>query len=110
MNKWWVVLVVVAFCAVVDAVALAAPPQQHALSTPKDVAAKSSYDAPPLSSFVVMQCDEVVVAWVVLQNNSVYRTDAEHHPDDPAEYKAFLEWLRTGQIDVYEIPCNPKKD
>lgn len=62
---------------------------------------------PPRASFGVMRCGEVVAIWVVTQDGKVLRTDAEHHPDTPEEYNAFLKWLETAQEDIYVIPCPP---
>lgn len=60
---------------------------------------------PPLASFGVMQCGEVVAIWVVLQDKSVVRTDAAHHPDSVEEFNAFLQWIATAQSDIYTMPC-----
>jgi hypothetical protein len=72
---------------------------------PMTDAAALGQRVPPLASFGVMQCGEVVAIWVILQDKSVLRTDAMHHPDTPEEYRAFLHWLTTAQSDIYEIPC-----
>jgi hypothetical protein len=71
-------------------------------------AAVMGQQIPPLASFGVMQCGEVVAIWVILQDKTVLRTDAMHHPDTPEEYNAFLKWLQTAQSDIYEIPCPAK--
>jgi hypothetical protein len=71
---------------------------------PRAHSAEPTQRPPPLASFVVMQCGEVVVAWVITPDNKAYRTDAEHHPE-ANEYKAFLAWLATGQSDLYTLPC-----
>ena len=60
---------------------------------------------PPQASFGVTQCGEVVAIWVVTKDGKLFRTDPEHHPDTPAEYNAFLQWLTTAQSDIYVLPC-----
>ena len=75
---------------------------------PMTDAAVLGQSVPPLASFGVMQCGEVVAIWVILQDKSVVRTDAMHHPDTPEEYNAFLRWLQTAQSDIYTIPCDHK--
>jgi hypothetical protein len=65
--------------------------------------------SPPRAFFAVMQCDELVSGWVVMQDGHVYRTDAEHHPDTAAEYMAFLAWAQKAlDLDVYTLPCSDK--
>ena len=64
---------------------------------------------PPQASFGVMQCGEVVAIWVITKDGKLFRTDAEHHPDTPAEYNAFLSWLATAQEDLYTLPCPTAK-
>lgn len=65
------------------------------------------YD-PPLASFIVMQCDEVVVAWWISGDNHAHRMDPLHRPEQE-EYAAVLKWLQSGQTDVYTIPCPDAK-
>lgn len=59
---------------------------------------------PPLASFIVMQCDEVVVAWWISGDNTAHRMDPMHRPEQE-EYAAVLKWLQQGQHDLYTIPC-----
>lgn len=63
----------------------------------------SQYD-PPLASFIVIQCDEVVVAWWISGDNKAHRMDPLHRPEQE-EYVAVLKWLQSGQTDVYTMPC-----
>jgi hypothetical protein len=86
----------------------AEPPAVKEDHAPMSDAAVLGQRVPPLASFGVTQCGEVVAIWVVLQDKSVVRTDAMHHPDTPEEYNAFLAWLKTAQSDIYEIPCPTK--
>lgn len=64
---------------------------------------KPQYD-PPLAAFIVLQCDEVVVAWWISGDNKAHRMDPTHHPE-PEEYAAVLEWLQSGPKDIYTMPC-----
>lgn len=108
-------LIVAGAIGVLLAVALAIPSgaAEHFVRIPAGnseiPAAVMGRSVPPLASFGVMQCGEVVAIWVVLQDKSVVRTDAMHHPDTPEEYNAFLTWLTTAQEDIYTIPCPADK-
>lgn len=64
-----------------------------------------------LNSFLVTQCDEVVVVFVELADGSVRRTDAINHPN-AEDYELFLKWLKTAPEYKYAMPCltAPKKD
>lgn len=64
--------------------------------------------APPQMSVGVVQCGEIVAIWVLTQDGKMYRTDAEHHPDDPKVMNDFLTWLKTAEQDVYVLPCPNK--
>src|ERR1700674_1832893 len=61
---------------------------------------------PPNASFIVTQCNELIVAWIVLANGAVYRADTIHLPK--GDYVAWLKWLQTGPTDVYTLPCPTK--
>src|SRR5882672_7125765 len=89
--------------------AVAAGVRQVKEPTPQDTR------PPPQMTLGVIQCGEVIAMWVILEDGSVFRTDALHHPDTPQEYNAFLAWAahptaNHGEPDIYEIPCpNEKK-
>jgi hypothetical protein len=76
----------------------------------------SDLSPPPEAAYVVSQCGEVVVLWLLhIEPDGhlrAYRTDNLHHPDSNEEYNAFLKWVaRTPKdhMDVYELPCPTKK-
>lgn len=112
----WIVALILALLIPLGAMlAHAGEPVANSLAPPITDSAHVMTDAatlgqkiPPLASFGVMQCGEIVAIWVVLQDKSVLRTDANHHPETVAELNGFLKWLSTAQEDLYEIPCPAK--
>lgn len=70
----------------------------------KAMGAEPQQYSPPLASFIVMQCDEVVVAWWISGDNKAHRMDPTHRPEQQ-EYAAVLKWLQSGKTDVYTMPC-----
>lgn len=86
---------------------MAAPPKTE--TEPALTAETLGQALPPATAFIVMQCNEVVVAWAILQDGKAFRGDAEHHPPGDA-YASYLNWLNSAhQIDVYQLPCPDKQ-
>jgi len=67
--------------------------------------APSGLPAPPAASMAVVQCKKPLVIWVIMQDGKAIRFDKDHRPSTEAATLLFLQWVDTGPVDVYELPC-----
>jgi hypothetical protein len=70
---------------------------------------ESGPPAAPKASMVVMCPNRPtpILVWVILPDGHIIRFDKEHRPATAEGIKLFIEWVKTGPVDVVVLPECP---